>query len=107
MTETIIKNASTPSIWNKTAPLRLIVIENSAADAEINLYKLAHAGFQCDPRIVATRAEFLEHLGRFPFDVVLADYRLPGWTGMDAFSTMREAGRDVPFYWSREPWARK
>jgi PAS domain S-box-containing protein len=28
---------------------------------------------------------------------VLADYRLPGWTGMDAFSVMRQAGHDVPF----------
>jgi PAS domain S-box-containing protein len=74
-----------------------MLIENSVADAELNLHELAHAGFQCQPRIIATRAEFLEQLGRFPFDIVLADYRLPGWTGMDAFTAMRQAGRDVPF----------
>jgi PAS domain S-box-containing protein len=67
------------------------------SDAEQNVRELVHAGFQCAPRIIATRAEFLEQLGRFPFDIVLADYRLPGWTGMDAFSAMRQAGRDVPF----------
>jgi PAS domain S-box-containing protein len=85
------------TLWNISAPLHVMLIENSAADAELNLHQLAHAGFQCQPRIISTRAEFLERLGRFPFDIVLADYRLPGWTGMDAFTAMRQAGRDVPF----------
>jgi two-component system cell cycle sensor histidine kinase/response regulator CckA len=85
------------NLWNMNAPLHVLLIENSAADAQLNLHELGHAGFQCHPQVVATRAEFLELLGRFPFDVVLADYRLPGWTGMDAFSAMRQAGRDVPF----------
>jgi two-component system, cell cycle sensor histidine kinase and response regulator CckA len=90
-------NVALPKLWNMDAPLHLLLIENSVADAELNLHELSHAGFQCKPQIITTRAEFLEHLGRFPFDIVLADYRLPGWTGMDAFTAMRQAGRDVPF----------
>src|SRR5258708_9634778 len=92
-----IANASLTTLWNMPAPLRVMLIENSVVDAELNLYELGHAGFQCKPEIIATREEFLEHLGRFPFDIVLADYRLPGWTGMDAFTAMRQAARDVPF----------
>ena len=90
-------NVASPTLWNMDAPLHVLLIENSVADAELNLHELGRAGFQCKPQIVAARAEFLEHLGRFPFDIVLADYRLPGWTGMDALSVMRQAGRDVPF----------
>jgi two-component system, cell cycle sensor histidine kinase and response regulator CckA len=90
-------NSSLTSLWNMAAPLRVMLIENSVADAELNLHELEHAGFHCKPQIIATRAEFLEHLGRFPFDIVLADYQLPGWTGMDAYRAMRQAGRDVPF----------
>src|SRR5579863_10250766 len=90
-------NVSLTTLWNMAAPLHAMLIENSEADAELILRELERAGFQCKPQIVATRAEFLEHLDRFPFDIVLADYRLPGWTGMDAFSAMRQAGRDVPF----------
>jgi two-component system, cell cycle sensor histidine kinase and response regulator CckA len=90
-------NAPLTTLWNMSAPLHAMLIENSVADAELNLYELKRAGFQCKPLIISTRAEFLEHLGRFPFDIVLADYRLPSWTGMDAFSAMRQAGRDVPF----------
>jgi two-component system, cell cycle sensor histidine kinase and response regulator CckA len=90
-------NGGLTNLWNMNASLHVMLIENSAADAELNLRELSRAGFQCKPLVVATRAEFMEQLGRFPFDVVLADYRLPGWTGMDAFSAMRQAGRDVPF----------
>jgi two-component system cell cycle sensor histidine kinase/response regulator CckA len=92
-----ITNALLTKLWNMAAPLHVMLIENTTADAELILHKLERAGFQCQPQIIATRAELLEHLGRFPFDVVLADYHLPGWTGMDAFSTIRQAGRDVPF----------
>jgi two-component system cell cycle sensor histidine kinase/response regulator CckA len=92
-----ITNASLTTLWNMAAPLHVMLIENSAADAELILQELGRAGFQCQPQIISARAEFLGHLGRFPFDIVLADYHLPGWTGMDAFSAMRQAGRDVPF----------
>jgi len=92
-----ITNASLTTLWNMAAPLHVMLIENSVADAELNLHELEHAGFQCKPQIIATRAEFLEQLGRFPFDIVLADYQLPGWTGMDAYRAMRQAGRDIPF----------
>jgi two-component system, cell cycle sensor histidine kinase and response regulator CckA len=90
-------NVSPTMLWNRSAPLHVMLIENSRADAELNLHELERAGFKCMPQIIETRAEFLEQVGRFPFDIVLADYRLPGWTGMDAFSAMRQAGRDVPF----------
>jgi PAS domain S-box-containing protein len=90
-------NASATKLWNKDAPLHVLLIENSMADAELNLHELERAGFICQPKIIVTPAEFLDQVGRFPFDIVLADYRLPGWTGMDAFSAMRQAGRDVPF----------
>lgn len=96
MSQTATKSSLT-NLWNMNAPLHALLIENSAADAELNLHELERAGFQCQPQIISTRAQLLEQVGRFPFDVVLADYRLPGWTGMDAFSTMRQAGHDVPF----------
>lgn len=96
MNETLIGGALT-TLWNMSAPLHVMLIENSAADAGLILHELGHAGFQCQPTIVSTRAEFVQQLGRFSFDIVLADYRLPGWTGLDAFAAMRQFGRDVPF----------
>jgi len=96
MSETTTSDSLT-TLWNMAAPLRVMLIENSYSDAELNIHQLQRAGFQCEPQIVCSRGEFLEQLRRFPFDIVLADYRLPSWTGMEAFTAMRRAGRDVPF----------
>src|ERR1035437_2558750 len=85
------------TLWNMSTPLRVMVIENSMADAELNLHELERAGFQCRPHIVGTRAEFLAQLTRFPSDIFLADYQLARWSGMEAFSTMRQAGCEAPF----------
>ena len=84
-------------LWNMATPLRVLLIEHSAEDAELNLLELKRAGFQCKPEIVASASEFLRHATRFPFDIVLADYRLPNWNGMEAFAAMRRTGHDVPF----------
>ena len=96
MSETA-SNTSLTALWNMSAPLHVLLIENSEVDAELILIHLRRSGFQCQPVVVGGRDQFVEQLGRFSFDVVLADYCLPGWTGMDAFAAMRQAGHDVPF----------
>jgi hypothetical protein len=73
-----VTNPPVHTVWNMAAPLRALLIENCAADADLNPHELESAGFHCKPQIITTRAEFAELLGRFPFDIVLADYRLPG-----------------------------
>jgi two-component system sensor histidine kinase UhpB len=85
------------ALWNMSSPLRVMVIEDSIADAELNLHELQRAGFQCRPLIVRTHAEFLAQFPLFPFDIVLADYHLPGWPVMEGFLAMRQAGREIPF----------
>jgi two-component system cell cycle sensor histidine kinase/response regulator CckA len=88
---------SLATLWNISSTLRLLIIDQSEADAELTLQELRRAGFHCTSQIARTRGEFLEHLSRFPYDIVLADYRLPGWTGMEAFAALRQSGCEVPF----------
>ena len=83
--------------WNMASPLRVLVIEHATADAELYLHELQQAGFQCRPHIVGTPEEFLDHFRRFQYDIVLADYRLPNWAGMDALAEIRKAGNEIPF----------
>jgi len=40
---------------------------------------------------------FAEQLRAFSFDIVLADYRLPGFTAMDAWSHLKGSGIKLPF----------
>jgi PAS domain S-box-containing protein len=90
-------NDTLTTLWNISSTLHLTIIDQSLADAELTLRELRRAGFRCKPQIIGTRSEFLECLERSPCDIVLADYRLSGWTGMDAFSALRRSRREVPF----------
>jgi CheY-like chemotaxis protein len=80
-----------------TTPLRMLLVENSPHDIELILFELRDSGFRVEPTLVETRDDFHRALKNQSFDVVLSDYRLPGWSGLDAFADLRDAGRDVPF----------
>jgi two-component system, cell cycle sensor histidine kinase and response regulator CckA len=80
-----------------TTPLRVLLVENSPHDIELILFELRDSGFRVEPTLVETRDDFHRALKNQPFDVVLSDYRLPGWSGLDAFADLRASGRDIPF----------
>jgi two-component system cell cycle sensor histidine kinase/response regulator CckA len=80
-----------------TTPLRALLLENSSPDVELILLQLSEAGFCVDHTLVETRAQFRRALAENDYDVVLADYRLPSWNGLDAFHELRSAGKDIPF----------
>jgi DNA-binding NtrC family response regulator len=46
---------------------------------------------------VANRADFEAALGQESFDVVLADFSLPGYTGIEALRFLRQRCRETPF----------
>ena len=80
-----------------TSPLRILLVENSPHDIELILFELRDSGFRVAPTSVQTRDEFHRELTGGAFDAVLSDYRLPGWSGLDAFADLRASGRDIPF----------
>jgi len=78
-------------------PLRVLLIEDNPDDVELclRLLKKAYPEVQCD--VVRAQEEFAARIAANSYDVILADYYLGQWTGLDAFMRMREAGQDVPF----------
>ena len=78
-------------------PLRVLIVEDSRPEAELNLLELKRAGFQVRADLVATPEEFTRRLHAHSYDVILADYRLPGWTGLDALALLRQLGKEIPF----------
>lgn len=54
-------------------------------------------GLDCQFTHAATREEFVGALARGKFDVVLADYSLPGYDGAAALTQTREVQPDTPF----------
>ncbi len=78
-------------------PLRILVVEHDQADVELCLLELKRAGIKVRADVVATPEEFSERLGRNTYDIILADYRLPNWTGLDALALLRQLAKDMPF----------
>ena len=81
---------------SRRQPLCVLMAEHNLEDVELVKRALEVGGFDLRLDIVAERAEFESRLQETEYDVVLADFRLPNWTGMDAFALLRESGRDTP-----------
>ena len=79
-----------------TEPLHLLLLEHSESDVELCLAELQRGGFDVHADVVATRADFEARIRANSYDVVLADYRLPGWTGMGALAILQEYRGEIP-----------
>src|SRR6266704_679748 len=78
-------------------PLKLLILEDNAFDAELEVGKLQAAGYDCDWQQVQTREEFEASLDRPEFELILADYNLPNFDGLSALGLLRERGLEIPF----------
>ena len=76
--------------------IRVLLLEDQAADADLMLYELRKAGFDPDWRRVETEEEFIAHLDP-ALDVILADYALPQFDGLRALHRLKERNLDIPF----------
>src|SRR5208283_3622107 len=77
-------------------PLRLLQIEDSESDADIILRLLMQAGFEVFSRRVDD-AEGLRHALEDPtWDVIIADYYMPGFDAPGALRILQEFGQDIP-----------
>ena len=78
-------------------PYRVLHLEDSALDHDIVRQALRRSGFVCELQRVETLAAFSQALGQQTFDVILADYRLPGFTALDAWHAMADLPHPPPF----------
>ena len=79
-----------------TERLRVLVVEHDQADAELCIAELRRGGFDVRAAVVQSPEQFAQQIRDAEFDVVLADYRLPQWSGMDALAALRAGGLDIP-----------
>ena len=76
--------------------VRLLHIEDSEPDHALAMAHMQRAGLLLDVRRIETRAEFQAALDE-PWDVVVSDYNLPGFSGLEALAMLRASGRLLPF----------
>ncbi len=76
--------------------LRILMVEDSAADTELILRTLKAEGFNVDADVVQTPDEFISHIRATAYDVILADYNLPAWRGTETLDIICRENIDVP-----------
>ncbi len=80
------------------SPLRLLLVEDSENDAELLARELRRAGFEPAMTRVDRASSFVDALGRDSWDLVIADYNLPSFDGLEALELYLRHGLDVPFF---------
>ena len=80
-----------------TKELRILMLEDQPADAELVMHELRRAGIQFAGKRVASEAEFLAQLRDAPPDLILADYSLPAYDGPSALTAAQRQCPEIPF----------
>ena len=78
-------------------PLRILIIEDSADDAELVARHLAGAGRTVALERIETAEQLRASLAARPPDAILADDRLPTFDAASALEVVRGRGLDIPF----------
>lgn len=78
-------------------PLSLLLVEDNALDAELTLAQLERAEYKVDAQIVYTEQDFIAALDSTAFDVILADFVMPVFSGVEALAIARERAPNTPF----------
>jgi PAS domain S-box-containing protein len=77
--------------------LRILMVEDSPADAELLVRELRGLGRPFEHRRVAFAEALRQALDEFEPHIVLSDYSMPGFGGADALQIVMERAKDTPF----------
>ncbi|NTW77367.1 MAG: response regulator, partial [Syntrophaceae bacterium] len=77
--------------------LRILHVEDLDTDAELIKREIAKSGIQFIYKIVETKDEYVKAIHEFKPDIILSDYTLPLFNGMQAILIREELAKSTPF----------
>ena len=80
-----------------STPLRLLIVEDSEDDALLLLRELRKGGFEPRWQRIDTADGLVTALDREQWDLVIADFSMPQFSGTDALALLRARDTDLPF----------
>lgn len=73
------------------------MLENNLTDAELNEHVLRQSGLDYISMRVDSEQDFIQALKTFHPDIILADYHVPGFDGLNALAILRGWDKNLPF----------
>ena len=77
--------------------MRLLIVEDSEDDAKLLVREVRHGGFEPTWERVDTAAALTAALDWGPWDIVISDFTMPGFSGTEALVLLRSRDADLPF----------
>ena len=77
--------------------LKVLILEDSERDLELMHEQLSNAGYHLDLTHVENEADFTNSLHGNSFDLILSDYKLPGFDAFGALQISQEICPLTPF----------
>lgn len=78
-------------------PLRALIVEDSEDDALLLVRELQRGGYDPTFERVDSATAMAQALNARPWQIVLADYTMPQFSGTDALELLKRSGLDIPF----------
>ncbi|MDX2052324.1 MAG: response regulator [Polyangiaceae bacterium] len=80
-----------------TAPLRVLLVEDSPTDAKLITLELTRRGHTVEVVRVEDENALRSALTGVRWDIVISDWSLPGFSGLGALNVVKQMGLSVPF----------
>src|SRR3984957_2446009 len=77
-------------------PLKILHLEDLAADAEIVERVLRKAQVHFEKKVVIDKPDFIRALHEFQPDIILSDHSLPAFNSLEALRITKDAGISAP-----------
>jgi diguanylate cyclase (GGDEF)-like protein/PAS domain S-box-containing protein len=77
--------------------VRILFVDGKESDVERCLQELKRMDFAVSKDWVQVPEKFAERLRTQSYDVIVCDYSMPGWTGMEALEHLRQVNQEIPF----------
>jgi PAS domain S-box-containing protein len=77
--------------------IRILIIEDSEDDAILAIHQIRKGGFNIEYERVETAQSMKAALKEKTWDIILSDYVMPHFNGLEALTLLHESGIDIPF----------
>jgi PAS domain S-box-containing protein/diguanylate cyclase (GGDEF)-like protein len=77
--------------------LRVLIVEDVSLDSDLAMHQLARGGIRCVHIRADTETAFRQALNRFRPHIILSDFSIPGFDGLEALKIATKEAPDVPF----------
>ena len=82
---------------SRTAPRKLLIVEDIPVDAEMMTYELERAGLRFETLCVSDKRTYVSALREFSPDIIMSDFSLPSFNAIDALALRHQFCPEIPF----------